>query len=412
MERLRRLFAVSFVLVLLVAVTSTPAAAADVTLTVTVETDAGESVAGAELTATWENGSTTATTASNGKAFVDVPEGETVELAVEHDEYMQNSPVVIEDASETDVTMTVYSISEATVSVQDDGQAVEDALVTLSQDGTTVVSERTTDGTVESGDIEAGSYTLQVEKPGYYSVEETIEVPADEPITRQVELERGSVTLQVNVTDPYFEPPRPLEGITVTVDGEGSVNTQSNGQQQLSVPVNTDLTVRFEAPAYETVEKSIETGEESVALDTELDRANTLVLTAHTTEVVVGQPAFISVMDEYDDPVENATVLHNGEAVTETDSEGWARIPIETTGTHEIQVDDGEITSNVTEISAVTAETETGTESTTAETDTETGEDGTTTDETGAPIPGFGPLVALLAVALAAGLVVIGRRSL
>ncbi|MBS3760769.1 PGF-CTERM sorting domain-containing protein [Halodesulfurarchaeum sp.] len=413
MERPRRLFAIGFVLVLLLAVVPAPAAAADVTLTVTVETEAGDSVAGAELTATWDDNSTTATTFSNGKAFIDVPDGETVELTVEHDEYMRNSPLVIEEASGMDVTMTVHPISDATISVQDDGETVDDALVTLSQDGTSVVSERTTDGTIATGEIEAGTYTLAVEKAGYYSVETSFEVPGDESVDRAVELDRGSVTLQVNVTDPYFDPPRALEGITVTVDGEGSVNTQSNGQQQLSVPVNTDLTVRFEAPAYETVEQSIETGEESISLAVELDRANDLNVTVHTTQVVVGQPAFIAVTDEYDDPVVNATVLHNGDAVTETDGDGWARLPIETAGTHEIQVDDGTVTSNVTEITAVTAETTAPTETTTpTETETEAGETETTSDTTGAPIPGFGPLVALFGIALGIGVAVVGRRSL
>jgi hypothetical protein len=413
MERPRRLFAVGFVLMLLIAVVPAPVAAADVTLTVTVETEAGESVAGAELTATWEDDSATATTKSNGKALIDVPDGETVELTVEHEEYMRNSPLVIEDASGMDVTMTVHPISDATISVQDDGETVDDARVTLSQDGTTVVSERTTDGTIATGEIEAGTYTLAVEKAGYYSVEASFEVPGDESVDRWVEIDRGSVTLQVNVTDPYFEPPRALEGITVTVDGEGSVNTQSSGQQQLSVPVNTDLTVRFDAPEYETVERSIRTDEESVSLPVELDRADDLNVTVHTSQVVVGQPAFIAVSDEYDDPVVNATVLHNGDAVTETDREGWARIPIETAGSHEIQVDDGTVTSNVTEISAVTAETPAPTETTTpTETETETGEAATTTDTTGAPIPGFGPLVALLGIALGIGVAVLGRRSL
>ncbi|MDZ7850159.1 MAG: carboxypeptidase-like regulatory domain-containing protein [Halodesulfurarchaeum sp.] len=407
----RRVSAIALTLVVLLALVPAPAAAADVTLTVTVQTEDGTQVSGAELTATWSNGSVIDTTAANGKAFLDVPEGETVELTVADDEYMRNGPIVIEDASETDVTMTVRPIAEATISVANGGGPIDDALVTLSQDGTTVVSERTTDGTVQTGEIEAGSYQLAVEKSGFYAVEETLEVPADESITHDVTLEEGTVTMQVEVTDPYFDPPRALQGVTVTVDGHGSVNTQSNGQQQLSVPVNTDLTVRFEAPAYETVEKSVKTAEESVSLDVELDRRNRLVVTAHTTTVVVGQPAFISVMDEYDDPVENATVLHNGEAVTETDSEGWARIPIETAGTHEIQVDDGEITSNVTEVAAITAETAEPPETDT-ETDGTTGDGETTTaDSTGAPIPGFGPIVGLLGVVLGIGIGLVGRRA-
>lgn len=403
MENVRCLFAVGFVLVLLLALVPAPTAAADVTLTVTVETGDGETVSNGTVTAMWDGDSSTDALSASGMVLLDVPEGETVELTVSHDEYMRNSPVIIEDASATDVTMTVFPTSEATVSVEDANGPVDGAQVTLSQDGTTAVSERTTAGTVETGEIEAGTYSLHVEKSGYYTVEQTLEILADGPTEQQVDLERGSVTLQVAVTDPYFDPPRALEDITVTVEGHGSVNTQPNGQQQLSVPVNTDLTVRFEADAYETVERSAETAEEPITLEAELDRADDLVVTAHTTQVVVGQPAFISVTDEYDDPVANASVLHNGEEVTETDSEGWARIPIETAGTHEIQVDDGEITSNATGITALEGSGETG---------TETSPDATETpDSTDAPIPGFGPIVGLVGVILGIGIGLVGRRS-
>jgi PGF-CTERM protein len=392
------------VLGLFVLVASGGAAAADVTLTVGVETEAGDPVDGATLTATWSNGSTTATTASNGKAFIDVPEGESVEITVDHDEYMRNSPLVVEDASARDVTMTVHSTSEATVRVVDQEGSIDDALVELSQDEETVVAERTTDGSIETGAIEAGTYDLRVAKAGYYTVTDAIEVPADEAAEREVELERGSVTLQANVTDPYFDPPRPLSDISVTVDGQGTVNTQSDGRQQLSVPVNTDLTVRFTHPEYETVTRSIEAGESALTVSASLHRADLVNVTPQTTEVVVGQPAFITATDEYGDPVTNVTVRVDGEAVTETDGDGWARIPIEEAGVHEITVEDSEATSNVTEILGVeegSAETSVIETPTTSGTETPTG----TTDTS---LPGFGPIAALLGIALAIGLA--GRR--
>ena len=410
MTRTRTLFAVGFALALLLSLVPAPVAAADVTLTVTVETETGDAVNNGTVTATWNGDSVTGDISASGQVLLDVPEGQTVDLTISHETYMRNRPLVIEDATTRDVTMTVHETSEASVSVTDADGPVDDALVTFFQDGKRIVSERTTDGAIETGPIEAGTYTLRVEKSGYLDVEQSLEVTADGPVDQEVEIESGTVTLEVEVSDPYFDPPRKLAGVSVTVEGHGSVNTQSSGQQQLSVPVNTDLTVRFESPAYETVERSVETVEESVTLAVELERADTLVLTAHTTQVVVGQPAFVSVVDEYDDPVENATVLHNGEAVTETDSEGWARIPIAEAGTHEIQVDDGQITSNVTEIEAVTAAM-TETPVTATPTETTTGEAGTTTDSSGGLTPGFGPIVTIVGAALALGLGLVGRRA-
>lgn len=58
------------------------AAQEDVTLTVTVATNGVEAVGNAELTATWDGESATEVTSANGKAFIDVPTGATVDITV------------------------------------------------------------------------------------------------------------------------------------------------------------------------------------------------------------------------------------------------------------------------------------------------------------------------------------------
>ena len=403
-----RIGTVLAVAILLLAVASSPAAAADVTLTVSVETEAGEAVGDATLTATWTDGSATAETAANGKAYLDVPSGETVEIAVDHPDYVRNSPIEIEDASARDVSMSVHPIGEALLSVSDQEGPVEDATVRLVQDGTTVVDAQTADGSVDTGEIEAGEYELVVQKAGYYTLTRAIEVPAGETVEREVEIERGSVTLQVNVTDPYFDPSRALEGVTADVEGSGMVTTQADGTQKLSVPVNTELTVSVTKPGYETVDRTIETDESATTLDVSLRRADDLEVTLHTTEVVVGQPAFLTVTDEYDDPVENATVLLDGTSVTETDADGWAKVPIDDVGVHELQVEDGTVTSNVSTIRGVSVEGTSDEETPVVESPTETTVGPTGTTETG--LPGFGPLVALVGVVLAAAIGLVGRR--
>jgi hypothetical protein len=279
--------------------------------------------------------------------------------------------------------------------------------VTLRQHGRIVFSGGTADGSIETGEVEAGTYDFEVRKPGYYEVNRRLSVPGGDTVDEQVDLERGSVTLQVNVTDPYFDPPRPLADIEVTVDGQGTVNTQSNGRQQLSVPVNTRLTVRFEDGAYDQTERTVSIEESDTTLEVSLDRANALSVSVLTNQVVVGQPAFIAVVDEYEDPVANATVRLDGEAVVETDADGEARIPIDSAGTHEIEVSDGEVTSNVTEVTAIAESatvTETETQTTAPETETPTG---TTESQS----PGFGPIVTILGVLVALVIAVAGRRK-
>ena len=74
-----------------------------VTLTVSVLDQTNTSIGGATITASWEGGERTATTASNGRAFIDVPEGETVELDAEHEDFVRNHPLVIEEADRKSV---------------------------------------------------------------------------------------------------------------------------------------------------------------------------------------------------------------------------------------------------------------------------------------------------------------------
>ncbi|MFB6360599.1 MAG: PGF-CTERM sorting domain-containing protein, partial [Halobacteriales archaeon] len=124
-------------------------ASADVTLTVTVKTAAGAPVSDAELTASWDGGSTTATTASNGKAFVDVPEGANVTIEVDHPNYVRNSPYTLTNASEQDVTVTVWEKASATVTVADSEGSVEGVRVVFRKAGD-IVAVRSSDasGTV------------------------------------------------------------------------------------------------------------------------------------------------------------------------------------------------------------------------------------------------------------------------
>jgi hypothetical protein len=154
----------ALIVVLSVAVVGPAAAQEDlVTITVSVETSGGDSVRGATVTATWDGGSTSATTLSNGQALMDVPEGAEVELSVTHDDYVRNFPLPLEDASAEEVSMTVYEKASARVVVEDSQGPVEDATVTLRKNRRDVFEEPTGGaGVVTSGTIEAGTYSVVV----------------------------------------------------------------------------------------------------------------------------------------------------------------------------------------------------------------------------------------------------------
>ena len=144
----RGILAATVVLLLLLVSPASAVATADapeqVTLTVSVENQDGGSVGNAELTATWENGSNTETTASNGKAFVDVPKGANVTISVSHPDYIRNNPITIKNADEQSVTVPVYQRGQLNVNVDDASGAIADANVVLRKDGNVAVSGRQT----------------------------------------------------------------------------------------------------------------------------------------------------------------------------------------------------------------------------------------------------------------------------
>ncbi len=310
-------------------------ASADVTLTVTVETAAGAPVSDAELTASWDGGSTTATTASNGKAFVDVPEGANVTIEVDHPNYVRNSPYTLTNASEEDVTVTVWEKASATVTVADSDGAVESVRVVFRKAGE-IVTVRTSDasGTVESGVIESGEYTLTFFEPGYLRKAVTIEISGE--TTEEVTIERGSVTVDFQVLDDHFDPAKPLAEATISSDEIGSVLTDPDGKRAVSVPVNTELTVTVEKSAYETVTETIVVRESNKQVNITTRRVPAVNIELSNERVVVGETVEVSVTDEYGEPVSEATVLLDGSEVGQSDASGSLRVPIETAGEHTV----------------------------------------------------------------------------
>lgn len=407
MIRARSILVAAVVGFLVVGMLPAPAVAQDqVTMTVTVETNDDQAVSGADLTVSWDDGSTEETTASNGKAFLDVPEGATVDIEVDHPDYIRNSPYTVEDAQAREVGVTVYPRASTSFLVRDESGKVNDVSVRLLRRGEFAVWDSTEDGRVETGDIEAGTYELLVEKAGYYDEVSTIELEPGSNPERTVRIERGTVTLGVNVTDDYFEPPQPIAAASASVEGVGSAQTQSNGKQQLSVPVNTELTLTLEKDGYQTVERTFTTGEEDLTVAVTMRRSASIDVSVLNDQVVVGQPVFVEVVDEYQDPISNGTVVLDGEEVATTDADGRAQLSIDAAGEHTIVVRKGGIDSDETVVTGVETGTVTATETPTAtptETPTTTA---TPTETTEAPVPGFGPIVAVLGVVLGIGLAV------
>lgn len=380
-----------------------------VTLTVAVVSQGGAQLGGVTITARWDGGETTATTASNGRAFVDVPRGAEVELSVSSERFVQNFPVTVEDATGQEVTVELARKGSTTVTATSPSGPVDRAAVRLVQGGRTVVSGRTNaDGTFTTGIIEQGRYTLVAEKPGHYTNRTTVEVRS-EGVRTEVPMRTGSVQVEVRVFDDHFEQPQPVNNATVQFGDIGTVRT-TGGTAVFAVPVNTEHVVRASKPEYESTRTRYTVGERSDSIRLDIQREPTLVVRPVNRQVVVGESTVVTVVDAYGDPMTNATVSLDGESVARTDGSGQARITIESGGNHTVSASAGGLESEGVVVAGVAVDGSTPTVSPTfAPTATASPSSTPVPTTTAVSLPGFGPAVAALAVLLAA--LLLARRD-
>jgi PGF-CTERM protein len=407
-ERLTAAGVAAFVAVCIVAVLAAGGAAgADVTLTVSVVDQDGESIGGVDVVATWETESgetrtATGTTASNGKVFLDVPENATVELDVDDDTYIRNRPLTVREASESSVELGVVRSGTATVSVVDARERPQaDARVRIREGGRTVDSGRTDEsGTYASSRLERGTYTLSVVKPGFNETTQEVSVTGESNAT--VELERGTVTLDLRVFDDHFDPPAAIEtgAIRVRSSVYDAEVTVTEGSVSLNVPVNAEYTAEVVKEGYDPRPETIPVEESDVSANVTAQRTPTLSVTTANGRVLVGETTRVSVRNAYDEPVEGATVEVDGTSVGETNARGELAVPIDAEGEREVVATDGDITSEPITIVGVNEDDANETDENETDGENET-EDGS---------PGFGVAVAVAAL-LGAAAVGVRRGS-
>jgi len=376
-----------------------------VTLTVTVENEDGQAVDNAELTTSWEGGNRTETTRASGQALIDVPRGADVDIAVQSDDYVRNTPYEIDDVDSESVTITVAEKGTATVRVLDrNGDPVNNAAVQMFHDGETVVNVRTNgDGFYRTDAIEQGEYTLRTLKERYYTNETSIEVGENTSVSTRIET--GSVLVTFNVRDDHenYDQPQPVEGATITIPKFGDTSpTYSDGEATTGVPVNTEFEVEITKEGYETVTKTLEVDEEPTTLNATIQREDAVVLTVSNSQVIVGENVTVDVEDEYGAVVEDATVTVDGESVGETNDRGELTFGIQNTGANTIRVESGGLSDSAT-VEGFSPDEGTPEGNTT---ETETTDESTTSSGIG---PGFTPVAAVVAALLA--VLVLRRRA-
>ena len=332
----------------------------DVALTVSVVDQNGEPVGGATVEATWDDGETTGTTASNGKVFIDVPSGADVELDVDDERYVRNQPLTERNATEREIELGVFQRGEATVTVVDtDGTPLSGATVRLSQDGQTVSSGETDDdGIFRTGVIERGEYRVAAVKPGFFSNESTLTV-GDETET-ETTLEAGRVTLDIDVVDDHFEEPRTLTDARVLIESDpfDANVSASDGSASLNVPVNTRYRIVATRAGYEGTARLSTVREQPRSITITAQRIPELTVAVSNRRVVIGETTRVGVTNAYDEPVSGVTVRLDGDRFGETDDRGELSVDIDTVGERSVTASDGQIDSDPVTVTGIDPEAE------------------------------------------------------
>jgi len=321
------------------------ASAQQVTLTVNVVDQNGDPVSNVELTASWDGGSSQATTRSNGQALIDVEQGADVTIELSHPVYTRNTPYEMSEASSGSVTIDVAQKASAAVTVRDATGPLQDARVALRQDGKAVaVGITDANGRFTSGVIESGEYTLNVLEEGYYR--QTMDLEVDGETTQEVQLEPGTVSVTFKVLDRNFDPARPVSNAVITGDSIGSMKTQQNGVQQASVPVNTEIAVTVTKDGYNTVEQTISLQESNTVINISTRKKEAISFEFLNDRVVVGEQVMVEVTGTYGDPVEEAAVYLDGSQVGTTDQNGVVTVTVDSPGEHSLHAETGSLSTD------------------------------------------------------------------
>lgn len=377
------------VLLSVVAGASPVTAQEQVTLTVSVVDQSGAAVGGATIDASWDGGGTSATTATNGKAFVDVPRGADVTLEVTADRYVRNSPVRVENAQSEDVTVDVARKGKLTVTTTNDGQPLSGVTVEVKKRGagSPVVEAKTgSDGTLTTPTIEQGEYYLRLSKAGFYR--NATYVTVNQSASASFSMAKGTTNVEFRVVDDHFDEPRTVTDAQVKVQGIGTQRT-SAGTVTFTVPVNDFYRVSATKRGYESNETQFFVGTSQEQRTLVINRERALTVVPANERVVVGEKVTVTVRNAYNETIQGATVTRDGQTVGQTDQRGEVRFAIESAGPHEIAASADGVTSATVNVTGVAVD-EDG--------NTVTQSEGTPKGTEPLPLPGFGPAVAVVAV--------------
>ncbi len=214
------------------------------TVTIVVKSSTGDEIADASV----ELGKYSTTTNSNGRAvFENVPDG-TYNLTVSKEEYTTYTDVYdITGNTTIPITLTSTEENEVTIAVKDaNNNMIEDAEVTLTPTTGSPMSKTTnSQGNAVFTAVKSGTYTLKVEKSGFSTYTDSIDVSRDQTFTATI---KSRYSLTFTVIDAFAD--SPLEGAKVKIEELPEKTTDAQGKTSFTLQSGT-YNVRVEKEGYD-----------------------------------------------------------------------------------------------------------------------------------------------------------------
>lgn len=406
------------------------AAAQDVTVEIVIVDDNGETVSGVDVTVSWDGQNQTKETLPDGSARFGIPPGADLKVTIDHAAYVRNFPYTIDDVQlpegEQRISEEVPVSLSGTLELQalEDGEPIEDVVINVrdrevdrwvqgsEEDGENVTVapgpgmtqnfHTDEDGLVVIERLEQKDYRIFTSKPGYLKTNTDITL-AQSSQHENLSIETARVQVDFFVEDSHFEPPEPLENAEIRIEQRGiTLETFSDGGQDQRLPVNTDYDIEVTKENYTGVTRTLRLKEEPTTFNVSIQRTPKITLDLLNSQIITGQTTRATVTNAYDEPVEGATIYVDDEEVGETDATGSFDVQIDEDGEHEVRAEFNNLEDSAgieafdpdaEDVPEDIADQENQTDE-----DGDDGDDGDSDAEDDEDGPGFGVLVAVIAL--------------
>ncbi|ERG98507.1 MAG: hypothetical protein J07HQX50_02547, partial [Haloquadratum sp. J07HQX50] len=158
-------------------------------------------------------------------------------------------------------------------------------------------------------------------------------------------LEPGGVTYEFRITDPHFDPVRPVEDAVISIPDVGDFRTLGDGRTVARVPVNTEVDISVTKQGYQEVKRAVNISEERGNITFEISRTPQFIIQSGNERVIAGEKVGVTVTNAYGEPAEDVVVRRNGQRIGRSDENGDMQVEIPEAGEFTLTAGTGSLSS-------------------------------------------------------------------